>query len=357
MLDSEAKSIYTGETIRTTLEFELERMKQIVANKTKTFRPVKRQDLLSQIYHIFKSSSRVAINKEEEIKIKQVISYYIEKQEPIKVSFLWALFWMSQTPWKFVDYTTVDPRLGDYWMFYWLSLVNNKVSKIFPPGCIFYIIDEYEMVKEMGLTKVDAMYRKSCLYPVYSQFSCIRVIEIPHFSSLPTIEKLNESEVLATILSTPKLVSAIDQSSTKELMDVFYHHGDRDFGHLKSLVPKNIWLAGERIKTKMNQLAAARWTTGWLEKEILGGEPYIDSATTDKGRWSPNAWQFAMPQHGGSVLDYDQVRSHYSICNFPEYRLVGENKPVKIINKDGKEYVFYWLKEPDKNEGHFAGGA
>lgn len=379
----------------TTIDAELKRMEEVVKIKVKDFRPARHLNLTEQIFHLFKSSSKAHIDPIEEEKILDVIKYYLKEKTPIKISFLWALYWMVQSPWKFIECNIIKPRLGDYWAPYWLSMINRKLKKIFPPGCKFYVINEQEMVKEMGWTNSQSRERMSCLSPIYSKSDCVKIIDLPKFNELPKIQKPNDEEIIATVISTPALFSQISEESMKFIMDEFYVDRNKIFSAEKSLltpselddfynqidsfffsadssqpdnklkespaylkfmalraknivgvkkiIPDDIWDKGIQIKRKMNQIAKARRSSGWLDNKVMEGEPFIDAAIINRGRWSPDIWAFTSPQHGGSILDLDNRL--YSISIAPEYRLQESEKhePVKVKDS-GEEFTLYWLK-------------
>ncbi len=357
-----------------TLEFEIGRMEEVTKKKLETFRPARHCSIEDEIFHIFKSSSKAHITTVEVAKIYKVIEYYLRKKTPIKVSFLWAMYWMVQSPWKFIDYNVIKPRLGDYWAPYWFSLLNNKLKKIFPPGCEFDIIEEFEMVKEMGWTKNQSLERASLLRPVYAKFDCIKIFDLPIFTELPNVIEPNSEEIASTIVATPRLFNLIPDEKMRAIMDTFYHANDttcsqavfqsgnlphtletsrillecrkKSADEIKKIVPYDLWEQGKNIKRRMNQIAKARRSSNWLNQTVMSGEPFIDAAIIKRGAWSPDIWAFTSPQHGGSVLDLGNRL--YSISIAAEYRLKesGEYKPIMMRDGD-EEFIFYWL--PSQN--------
>ena len=128
-----------------------------------------------------------------------------------------------------------------------------------------------------------------------------------------------------------------------KICEEFSAYGVKNIDKIMKIIPSDIWKKGAEIKKRMNQIAMGRRTGGWLDKEVMNGEPFIDAAIINRGRWSPNIWAFTSPQHGGSILDLNNKL--YSISIAPEYRLKesGGYQPVMIKEGD-QEYIFYWEK-------------
>jgi hypothetical protein len=318
-------------------------MAEVVDERLANFKPDRRvPGEVDKILHIFKSSSRVGIAPEELAKIRAAIERSVKAGEPVLVSFLWAFCWMSQSPWKFLQPHLIDPRLADYWAAYWLSMICRKVERVYSPGCEFYIIDEFPMVRLLDWIPEKAARRAALLRPVFSQFPCIKLVDLPEFEARPNVPTPGDPEVLATILAAPCLFGQVEPDRVTILMDSFYRAGEKDWSGLRTQVPDAVWNRASDIKTTMNQIGLARRTTGWLEHDLLGGRPYIDAAMIDRRRWSPRFCDKAMPQHGGTRLR-TSPDGEYSLSIIPEYRLRETHDPVSIAVEGGEELYLYWL--------------
>ena len=108
----------------TSLKLEINKMKKAIEFKLKSFYPPKKPTKLENIYQILKSSSRCKISKIEEKKIKNVISEKIKDKLPIPILFKWAYSLNSKNEYKFIQ-TINAPRLGDFWTFYYLDMINH----------------------------------------------------------------------------------------------------------------------------------------------------------------------------------------------------------------------------------------
>lgn len=327
--------------IVTTPEHEFARMEREVERHLSCYRPPRDGSVDERVCRIFKSSSGARMSAEAQRHLTVAIRDSINSEQPIPVSFLWAAYWMACVPYKFLDYDNIEPRLGDYWACFWLDAFNRKVQTVYPPGCEFYIIEEFEMVRLLGWSLNQRKVRQSALEPLYRRFSSIEVVDLPRLGRMPPVADPCDSEVLAILLSSPRFISRMSHRDVSTLMERYSAPGKVHVPPGKAAIPASIWREAFHIKKRMNQLGRARKTTGWLTEQVMKGRSFVDAAMIKDGRWCPKMWAMLMPQHGATVLDAHGDR--YSVAIVPEYRLQDTHVPVTTrAATTGDNLVLYW---------------
>lgn len=336
--------------IVTCMEREIARMTSVVQKRMSVYRSPKRGQMLDAVVDIFRAGSRVRLSAQEEVRLSAALQVLIAREQVIPVSFMWALSWMAAIRWKFLTPQIIYPRLADLWAFFWLEMFNERVKRVYPPGCHFIIIDEVSMVRCMGWTIEQEQSRKKMLQKLYKRFSCISVVDLPEFEKLISVGEPSHAEIIAVLTSTPILWNRLSFECQQRIMWQLFVQQEKSSFTLHEKISPAIWQEARLIKIRMNQLGATRRANKWLEDEVLGGSHFVDAAMIDKGRWSPDISAYLMPQHGGTVLD-DFNPGRFSISIKPEFLLDQLLEPVYMKTSELSDndlaaseakFVFYW---------------
>jgi hypothetical protein len=341
----------------TTLEIETQRMCKVLNEKLLGYKAPKGSSVDDVIFKIFKSQSRTDIDPDEQAKMMRAIVSARKEGRPINVSFLWALGGISRSTMKFFDSHLNLPRLGDFWAFFWLEMLNRKIRTIFPLGCKFVIIDEVPIIKlipEWDQEKIDL--RKKAFASALQQFPNIRIRDLPDFVGHRPVGMLKapeNAEVLAVLTSRSELENVLGTDKMELIYRDYAISRQRDWETIKGLVPCNLWEHAIQIRREADRIQLARKETNWVKREVFCGQEYIDGALTEKGRWCPSIWPetSTSPQHGGSVVKA-QEGGKFSVAIVPEYRLIDTHQPVyvsthdlEVSTKSSENMVFYWERK------------
>ncbi|MDO8659712.1 MAG: hypothetical protein Q7K54_03865 [Candidatus Parcubacteria bacterium] len=335
----------------TCLEPEITRMIETVTLKLRGYSS-SGKSIVERVLQIFKKHSRSDIKEDEQIKIRSAITSAVKEGRPVNVSFLWALGGNARSMWKFIQSDLNLPRLGDFWAFAWLDMLDRKIKTVYSPGCRFIIVDEVPIIKLIPRwNQVQIEERRKALMPIRKMFLQIEVHDLPTFQGLLPVNPVTEiypGEILAILLSRSDLEEAIDIAEMEVLYQDLYRTREKDWGKIRSIIPSELW--DEAVATRMEtaRINQLRKETDWIGSELFGGELYVDGALTEKGRWCPRIWPetSTSPQHGGTTLKIGQ--GSFSVGVEIEDRLLKTHTPVYINpiefgdTYQYKPFVFYW---------------
>lgn len=335
----------------TTLENEIARMVRVVEQRVADFKKSfkgGRLTLADQLTQLIQKASRSNLDPVSRAGLEEVVKVSLDRDLPIPFAFLWAMGGQARSQFKFCEPHVALPRLGDYWMFFWLSMLSRKIQHVYTPGIEVVVADEVPQLELLGFTREEIRNRRAPLERVAKQYTAfVRIVELPYFNE--HLDQIPEPTL------TPELVFAIvsclewSERVPLEVYNTLYQQREKPWDSVRSAIPKCVWDEASRIQRAMIRIGEARKRTRFFD-QFFGGRPYIDGAITDKGRWSPDAWSLAFPQHGGSVLDATDTR--YSVKIVPESRLLNNgHEPVRIrsvemgADQKEEEYTFYWTKK------------
>ncbi|MEI6587664.1 MAG: hypothetical protein WCO05_01815 [Candidatus Moraniibacteriota bacterium] len=340
-------------TIRTTLEAEIARMDVVMDTKISAYRFSKQKrgvDIYGEVMQIIKKHSRQKVSPVEWEKIGGAVRYSIKNNFPINFAFLWACSGMARSAMKFVQNELNFPRLGDVWSLSWIKTFNKKIEESYPPGIKMLIVDELPLLQLLGWKREELLKRHNVMKKIAERMcpGIIEIVDMPSFADYAgKIQPVNPSpeEILSIITSQ-------DNHIPTQVSDLLYTQREKPWDEIRACFPAVIWEKARQTRMEMARIGQARKETGYVS-DCFSGMPYIDACIVEKGRWCPDIWAMAFPQHGGTVLEVDG-RARYSIQIAPEYRLMGNNEPVYISTSEfnrligriapSREFIFYWKK-------------
>lgn len=329
-------------------------MEKIVERKCENFEknPPKIKNVHEALFQIFKKNSRVAINENEAEKIKEVLDFHVKNQNPIPIVLLWAYSGQALSPLKFSQPKVNLPRLADIWGLLWWKMFNYKIKFFHKPGIRLILVDEKPLLKILGWNESELHQRSELIKNIASFLGLdfIYFVDLPAFEYVETDCCVSDDEVISIIVSLP--FSEIPELQQRKVFDFLYLTRKKPISYLKKELGI-FWDKAKNLREKMVKITEARKKTGWAEK--IAGKFFIDACLTEKGRFSPDIWNFSFPQHGGSFLvsDWDQK---FSLLIIPEFKLFEMKKqPIwinshvfsifdpELKNKEKLEYIFYWI--------------
>lgn len=341
---------------RTTLTAELERMGGVMEARLLNYRPPK-GTVVETIVQIFKKHSRMLISESEMVQIKKAVSEAVEKEEPVKLAFLWAFSGMARSSIKFLQPEINYPRLGDIWAYFWIKILDEKIKKVHPPGIKVLIVDEKPLLLIIGWDEKPLNQRFRVMKKLAEEVApeVIEVTQMPSFDDVArslTVSPPSNDEILSIVTSVKEYEEKIGMDV---LVEFLYKTREKPWDEIQMLIPELIWRDALERRMEMIRIGAARKKTGYLS-QCFSGASYIDACIVEKGRFCPDIWAMTFPQHGGTVLNASE-KGRFSVKCLPENRLKGDNcLPVlintkefdEIINSDstnGQDYIFYWLEK------------
>lgn len=336
----------------TQLRQEIDRMREAVTLKLQSYSPPPGPSTIERVLQIFKKHSRSEIRGEEQDKVRAAIAFAVNASLPVNVSFLWGLGGNANSKWKFLQPHLNLPRLGDFWAFVWLDMLDRKIKTVYPAGCRFAIVDETPMLKLIPrCNEIQIAERRQALMPIRELLPQIELYDLPDFPGLSSDLPLAEAhpgEILAILLSRPDLELAIGCDKTEALYQDLYRTRDKDWARIRSAVPDGLWQEAVAVRAETSRINQLRKETNWIGQKLFGGAPYIDGALTEKGRWCPRIWPetSTSPQHGGTTLKVGE--GTFSVGVELESRLTKTHVPVYLDPSEfGSTYryepfVFYW---------------
>lgn len=328
--------------MQTTLEREVSRMQRVVDERIANFdhsRKAGEDDLL----RIFQRHSRSKMDHDELERIRRAISAARALGKPIPVGILWAVGGHSRNHFKFLEPDVLLPRLGDFWFVFWCRMLDAKVRLFHEHGIEIVVADELPQSALMGWTREETYLRRAPVEAVAAKHApFIRFIDLPAFE--------REREGITVGEPPPSFVYAVVCSLAHvDLPESAYQWQyacrEKPWEDVHAAIPKNVWEQARAVAIEMTKVSQARKETDWLHSVI--GRPYIDASITAKGRFTPDIWEGAFPQHGGTILKARDA-GQFSVRIEPESRLLGNgHEPVSIRASElhaevQGSYVFYW---------------
>lgn len=335
----------------TKLKDELERMDSIVLGRLDSYESHKRGKLIDNIVGILLASSK---NKGKGMgrnwieKIYLAVEWAITNDQPINISLAWACGTISLSSYKFLEVTNNLPRLGDIWTLFWFKILNQKIQTLYSPGIKLVIIDEVPHGIIIGRTKQEIRMRQSAIAYIAREITpFIEIVSLPFFQYDGTVGNPCNDEILAILMSLPLPISP-------EVSELCYRTRVKPWKDIMEMVPGSSWKQAENLRIQMKKVDAQKKESNFTAN-LFDGNPFLEACIVDKGRWSPDIWNMAFPQHGGTVLD-NAGGNRFSISCIPEARLLGNgHRPVFIDSFDFRDFstekvpdspfVFYWTKK------------
>jgi hypothetical protein len=326
-------------------------MFEAVHEKLRGYKPPQSSSVAETVLQIFKRHSRSDIATDEMWRIKDAVDSAMRNGRPINASFLWALSGNARSRFKFVQPHLNLPRLGDYWAFAWLHMLDRKIKTVYPLGCNFVIVDETPFVRL--IPRWDERHiaiRRAAFQPILNELPNVKIIDLPDFLGIQPAELIPEphpGEIMAILLSRPELEDALGEDTTLLYQD-YYRVREKNWDALRKLVPDRLWEDAVRTRAEMSRIIALRRELDWARREVFGGQDHVNGALAEKGRWCPSIWPATStsPQHGGSVVK--GAKEGFSVAIEPEYRLTDTHEPVHISTSDldtnspHDTLIFYW---------------
>jgi len=337
----------------TTLSQELERMDQVVSERARDFVPpvMPGASVVELIIKILLKHSREKLSAIEQVQLSRTVQTAVETGRPISISMFLAVGGHARTRYKFCQPYMALPRLGDLWTIFWFKVLNQKIQRVYEPGLEVVLVDEVPQLRVFGWQDADIEQRKSPLRVVASKYApFIRIVDLPDLTSqvlLPLCEP-PPGVVYAVVASLPEADSLP--------LDAFrwqYQCRDKPWDEIRSAIPAVLWEKARTAAALAGRYGEARKHVDWLGQDVFRGQLYIDACVTEKGRWAPDIWSFAFPQHGGTVLKTTPGTTQFSVCIEPESRLVCNGhdavyiQPADVAGSTSTfspdPYIFYWV--------------
>lgn len=342
--------------LTTTLEWELQRMEAVVEKRLCGYIPHKWGGKIENVVGILLSGSKDKGKKMEENwleKIRSAVEWAVIYGQPINISLAWACGTTAMSSYKFIDSNNL-PRLGDIWTLFWFSMLNQKVQVLHPPGIRLVIIDEVPHGLIVGRTEEEIALRQGVMRALalkYAPFT--EIVSLPFFRYDGIVDKPCNEEVLAILMSLPG-------SIPEEVCELCYRVRNKPWGRIQQVVSEGQWKKAVDIRIAMKRVDAGKKETHFTAS-LFCGAPFIEACIVEKGRWSPDIWSMAFPQHGGTALD-TKGQNRFSISCVPEVRLLSNgHEPVMVSSRDfqafselevpNSPFTFYWV--PKKGDERF----
>jgi len=288
------------------------------------------------IFSILVASSRERINNLTDVaSIQKAISWAVSRNVPVNISLLWALSAHARSSFKIFDWECNVPRLGDIWALYWFYYLNQKVKIIYPPGINIVLVDEVPLSRLMGWSEVDMDIRRNILRLIGPKESSVNIVGMPDFTPSQSEVFVLPAEIFSVLTSS----EIINVDIQIDITDDLYCSQNKSWETIKEKVGIAKWNDAEEVATQMSRIKLARKETDWVRSSVFSGDPYIDGSFLKKGRWCPDIWDAAMPQHGGSLLTYDGERN-FSVKVVPEFRLDKDMRmPCRVLVDEFQEFA------------------
>lgn len=340
----------------TNLEAEIRRMLETVTDRLETYNRSSKPSkltLVDQIVGLLVKASHNSVDEENRFRLRETVVASIDHHAPIPLAFLWAMGGHARSAFKLLDSDVCLPRLGDFWMFFWLSMLNQKIQKFYAPGLEVIIADEVPQLELLGFTPEQIKMRRAPLCAVAREYApFVRIVElaVPEHVVNAVPDQEPHPDLIFAVATSMEWESEIPS----DVYDMHYKMRDKPWGKIQEMLPPGVWSRSADIQRRMMKIGEARKRVAFFD-QFFGGRPYIDAAITDKGRWSPDVWNLTFPQHGGTLLDAKNKR--FSIKIIPEKRLMtGGAVPTMIAAAEFKHcanlngcadanFAFYWTEE------------
>lgn len=344
------------ETMRsffTTLSDELGRMEQIVTERARDFVPpvMPGASVAEVVTKVLLKHSRDKMAAAEQANLSRVVQSAVDAGRPIAVSMMLAVGGHGRTRYKFCQPQVALPRLGDLWTIFWFKILNQKIQRVYAPGLEVVLVDEVPHLRAFGWQETDIEQRKAPLRVVAEHCApFVRIVNLPDLTSQVSLPLCDPPPgvVYAVVASLPE-ADALPLSVFRWQ----YQSRDKPWDEIRSAIPSDLWEKARAAAALASRYGEARKHVDWLGRDVFGGQPYIDACVTEKGRWAPDIWSFAFPQHGGTVLRTAPGTTQFSVCIEPESRLVYNDhdavyiQPADVAGSTSTfnpdPYIFYWI--------------
>ena len=267
--------------------------------------------------------------------IERAISWAVDHNQPVNISLVWTVCAHARSVFKITDWKYNLPRLAELWAIGWFDYLNRKIKRFYAPGIHLVITDEVPIAGLLGWREDELLLRQQVLKSLLPDF--IQIVSLPNFSDLIPLE--TPVEQILTILT---IVDNIDVELQKEISSDLYIKAQKDWNLIKRRVGDHHWNQATDIVTQMNSINENRKRCNWVGNVAFNDQPYVDGCLIRKKRWSPEIWKYALPYHGGSLLNTGagNDEAKFSVHVVPEARLIEQGKiPYKIKISDFYDLV------------------
>lgn len=257
--------------------------------------------------------------------IEAAIYWAVKNNSPVNISLFYAIEAHARSRFKILNWRYNVPRFGDIWAMHWFNLLDQKVKAVYSPGLNIVIVDESKISCLMGWSHNNMNLRKSIVRGLVPSTMQLSIVDTPSLALGKETPLVDPRQVLAVLTSTQFL----DEEQQKVIASSLYTTKEPDWSNIQSQVVPNIWNKASFIAQQMVLHSSARKDADWVRTSVFHGQPYIDGCILRKGRWSPNVWDRAAPQHGGAVPVTDFLDN-------PEGKKVVEIIPESMLELEGR---------------------
>lgn len=291
----------------------------------------------------------VNVSKADRERLANQVLPFAKNQQPIPISISLAIGVRIPNPLKFTE----SDNLPTYsWMHFgnFLSLINEKVQRVYQPGIKVVVFDEATLFGPMI-----GILAESTLRHLRATEKLLKAVQAP-VKIIPLTQDLfpqSEVDKITSTVGDDKVYSVVcsrQDMKIPEVMDPLYtDRQHRSYADLRRLLGgTNIWDDSKRMAEMIARHLEYRKKVGLFER--LAGPVAVDATVTDKdGRVVFDVTSPALFNHAMPIVRRSQDGNH-KVQIEPEYRIRRLHPTAKSVKIDKSELsndkglmTFYYL--------------